>query len=388
MFDPLAPGFFDDPYPHYARLRETEPVHTDDRGVAFCFAYEDVRAVLTDGRRTTMEPPRGAPPTFPLGVLNRDPPDHTRLRRLLARAFGPRQIERLTDAMQRHVDRLLAALVAEQRETGGPVDLVAGLAFPFPFEVVSELLGMPARDGTEVRDWAHAITRASDPIVGRERVAAAHAAYRDISDYVRTEVVPWKRAHLRDDLLSLLLTAESDGQLSLAEVIDNVTLLYVAGHETTSGLIGNSVGNLLRHRDQLERLRAEPRLLANAVEELNRYESSVQLAWRYAAEDLTVGGVEVRRGATVFLCCGAANRDPARFGPTAAQLDIARSDARDGLSFGAGVHYCLGAALARREAMLVIDTLMRRRPALDLAGPPCWDRRMTFRALDHLLVTL
>lgn len=290
--------------------------------------------------------------------------------------------------MQRQVDSRLVELEARQRETGAPVDLVAGLAFPFPFEVVSQLLGMPGREGTEIRDWAHAISRASDPVLAGELVASATVAYREISEYVAKEVVPWKRAHLDDDLLSLLLAAESDGELSMPELVDNVALLYVAGHETTSGLIGNGVFNLLRHRTEFERLRAEPSLLANTIEELNRYESSVQFAWRYAAEDLVVHDVDIPCAAAVFLCCGSANRDPARFGTTADRLDITRLDARDGLSFGAGGHYCLGAALARREAMVVIATLVERYPGLEVADSPTWDRRTTFRSLNRLPVTL
>ncbi len=395
-FDPFADGFFADPYAHYAVLREQNPVHEIGR-VVFCFTYEDARAVLRDAASTSMDRARSldgvggsrsAPPTFPLGLINRDPPDHTRLRRLLARAFTPRAIEELAASMARQVDDLLAGLDREQRETGEPVDLIGGLAFPFPFGVISELLGMPDGDDGQIRRWAHEVSAASDASVSSERVKAAVDAYRDLNAYVEHEVLPWKRRNPSDDLLSLLLAAEADGGLSVDELLDHVTLLYVAGHETTSGLIGTGVLNLLRHPAQRARLQAEPDLLANAVEELNRYEGSIQFAWRYVVRELTLRDVVVAPGTMVFLCIGSANRDPAHFGDTAALLDVARTDARESLSFGSGIHFCLGAPLARREVSLVVDALLRRFPSLDLAGEPRWSHRVTFRSLDELLVTL
>jgi cytochrome P450 len=397
-FDPLEPGFFDDPYPQYVRLRERNAIHANDRGVVFCFAYDDVRALLIDSGRTSMDRERAVPnvagtraeaaPTFPLGLINRDPSDHTRLRRLLARTFTARRIDRLMTSMQRHLDELLTALESRQRTTTAPVDLVSGLAFPFPFRVISELLGMPDRDDLQVRKWAHAVSGASDPTLSRERLAVAIEAYHELRAYAAHEVLPWKRRHPDNDLLTQLIAAESEGSLSTAELVDNATLLYVAGHETTSGQIGNGILNLLRHRAQLERILADPRLLPNAVDELTRYESSVQFAWRYVIDDLELRDVVLPRGTMAFVCCGSANRDPAHFGPSASTLDVERTDASDLLSFGAGIHYCLGAPLARRETAMVISRLFARFPDLDLAGPPRWGRRSTFRSLDELPVDL
>jgi cytochrome P450 len=331
---------------------------------------------------------RSAPPTLPLGLINRDPPDHTRLRRLLSRAFTPRAIELLAMSMERQVEGLLDALEREQRETGEPVDLVAGLSSPFPFRVISELLGMPDGDDSQTRDWAQAVSAASDPSVTRERVETAVAAYRDLNAYVDAEVLPWKRRNPGDDLLSLLLAAEVEGQLSVDELLDHVALLYVAGHETTSGLVGNGILNLLRHPGERACLRSDPGLLANAVEELNRYESSVQFAWRYVVRDVALRDVVLSRGTMAFVCVASANRDPARFGHTADRLDITRADAKDALSFGAGIHFCIGAPLARRETSLVIDRLFRRFSNLELAEEPRWNRRVTFRSLHRLLVAL
>jgi cytochrome P450 len=397
-FDPLTDGFFDDPYPHYAELRTRNPIHVDARGVTFCFAYDDVRTLLIDSRRTSMDrersapdgETRSAPPTFPLALLNRDPPDHTRIRKLMSSTFTPRRLALLMASMSALVDQLLDDVEGRYEETGEPVDLVRAVTFPFPFQVISAMLGMPDGDDTQLKRWAHDISVASDPMVPKERVTRAVAAYHAITDYIAAEVLPWKRHHRRDDLLSVLLAAEDDGELSTGELLDNVGLLYVAGHETTTGLIGNAILNLLRHRDQLELLGAEPALLGNAIEELNRYDSSIQLAWRYVIEDFDLRGGEVvlPRGTMAFVCCGSANHDPEHFGVTADRLDITRADAKDSLSFGNGLHFCLGAHLARREAALVVSRVFDRFPGLELAGETRFVPRATFRALEALPVVL
>jgi cytochrome P450 len=396
--DPFAEGFFDDPYPQYAVLREQNPVHSNQRGVTLFFTFDDVRRVLIDPRNTSMDRVRsltagGAtnvspPPTFPLSILNTDPPDHSRLRKLMSKSFTARRVEALVDWMDHRVDRLLDAMELEHRATGEPVDLVGGLAFPFPFTVISEMLGMPDGDDEQVRTWAHEISAASDPVVPREHVQLAAATYRTMCAYMNEQVLPWKRAHLGDDLLSSMLAAEAEGSVSSEELLDNVALLYVAGHETTSGLIGNGILNLLRHRDQLALLQADPTLLPNAVEELNRYEGSIQFAWRYVVNPLAVGEHLLEPGQMAFVCCGSANRDPEHFGPTADVLDITRSTAGDGLSFGAGMHFCLGAHLARREVMIVIQKFFERFPRAAQAGEVTWSRGMTFRQLRSFPVSL
>jgi cytochrome P450 len=398
-FDPQVDGFFDDPYAHYAELRAENPIHADHRGVVFFFRFDDVRKVLIDPRSTSMDrvralpprrdgTPREAPPTFPLSILNRDPPDHTRLRRLLNPSFTQRGVEELVAWMDGQVDKLLDDVEAEHQSTGQPVDLITGLAFSFPFRVISQLLGMPDWDDTQVRTWAHAIRSASDPVVSREQLAASIAAYEAINAYVLEEVIPWKREHPADDLLSRLIAAEGDGAIATDELLDNVALLYVAGHETTTGLIGNGILSLLRNRGELERLRSDPALLPNAIDELNRYDSSVQFAWRYVIDELPVGDFTLAAGSMAFVSCGSANRDPAHFGADADRLDLGRSDARDLMSYGAGMHFCLGAHLARREAALVIGKLLERFPDVALASDPSWGQSMTFRSVEHLPVVL
>ena len=399
-FNPFADGYFDDPYTHYAPLREEEPVHQSPLGVLMCFAYDGVRQVLLDSRtsmvvdnarasaiRTRSQDP--AKRLIPLGLINTDPPHHTRLRRLMAKAFTPRMIDAQTAKIEAHVDSLLGELELQAKETGEPVDLIGGLAFPLPFTVISEMLGMPDGDRSQVRRWAEAVAAASDPIVTKETMVEALAAYRTMSEYISDEVLPWKRSRPGDDVLTALLAAEDDGaRLSTAELIDQVTLLYIAGHETTVGLIGNGVLHLLRNRHELERLQAEPGLVGNAIDELNRYDSPIQFGWRIAMADLDVDGTVVPAGQMMLVCIGSANRDPDHFGADADLLDLTRPNAGENLSFGAGIHFCLGAALARREAELTIGELVRRFPGLALAGDAAWNRRIIFRSLESLPVEL
>jgi cytochrome P450 len=394
----FADGFFQDPYPRYETLREENSVFKDDRGVFFCFAYDDVRKVLIDPHHTSMDRQRTLtrlgrtgqrePPTFPLGLINRDPPDHARIRRLLSPMFTSRSVGQFIDGMERHVDGLLDEIERVAHDVNGPVDLMAGLAFPFPFRVISELLGMPHSEDRLVKSWAHSISLASDPTVQRASVAQAVTAYQAISEYITAEVLPWKRKNRKDDLLTWLVAAEEEGSLSADELVDNVGLLYVAGHETTSGLIGNGILNLLLHPIQFERLQADRGLLGNAIEELNRFDSSVQFGWRYVIDDFVLGDFVVPAGSMIFACCGSANRDPRHFGESADQLDLRRAQAKDTLSFGAGMHACLGAHLGRREAALVIRKLMDRYPNMALAEEPRWGCRVTFRSLERLPVVI
>jgi cytochrome P450 len=399
-FNPLEDGYFDDPYPQYARLRELDPVHQSPMGVVMCFSYDDVRQLLLETRtsmqmanaessaaRPKADDPDQAPAS--LALLGRDPPDHTRLRRLMSKSFTPRRIETLSTRIRAEVERLLDDLERRWREGGEPVDLIDEFAFPLPFTVISQMLGMPDGDERQLRTWAHDVTEATDPTVSPDQAAVAAAALRGMNDYIAHEVLPWKQSHLDDDLLSALMAARVDGTIvSDAELIDQVTLLYMAGHETTVGLIGNGIYNLHRHRRQLERLRDDPSLMPNAVEELNRFDGPIQFGWRIAADDLTVGDTTITNGQIAFLCLGSANRDPSRFGVDAAELDIGRANAGEHLAFGGGMHFCLGAALARREATVAIGELLRRFPEMELTSEPAWNQQITFRKFDRLTAAL
>ena len=397
--NPFEPGYYDDPYRQYAQLREHDPVHRSDLGPWLITRWADVHTVLRrpgtsvdernlpEGRRrrdrlVELDPKRADRASH--AILNIDPPDHTRLRKLVSKAFTPRAVERIRARTAELTDEILDDL-ARRNE---PVDLIADLAFPPPFQVISELLGMPEGDRDQLRAWSHTLTQVLDPLLVMEHAEAIVEASDRMVEVV-TAAIAWKRQRDDDDLLSALIRAEDDGDvLSDHELIDNVTLLYLAGHETTVNLIGNGTNALLDHRDQLERLVADPTLDANAVEELLRFDSPVQFSRRIALEPFEVDGHRVEPGQMVKTGLGAANRDPAKFGPDAEQLDLSRADAREHVSFGSGVHHCLGAALARLEGQEVIGRLVRRFPQMERAADPVHNQRLVLRGYDHLPVML
>lgn len=399
FFNPLQDGYFENPYAHYAELRERDPVHQSLAGLPICFAYDDIRQVLIDGT-TSMNiakvkalnenvPGADGPAMFPKSVISIDAPDHTRIRRLMmSRSFTPRRVNAFADWIAAEVDQLLDNLEQQWNDNHESVDLIANFAFPLPFKVISDIIGMPTQDHQQVRDWAQAISSATDPAAGPEKAAAAHAAYVALSEYVARDVLPQKRANPSDDLLSGLLVASDDGELAEDELLDQVSLLYVAGHETTVSLIGNSILNLLRHRPQLELLQSTPDLLTNAIEELNRFDSAIQFNWRYTLSDLKVRDTVIPPGQMILLSLGSANRDPDHFGETADDLDLTRNNASEAMSFGAGAHFCLGNALARKEAAIAIGRFFERFPKAALTADPVWNSQITFRGLTRLDVAL
>jgi cytochrome P450 len=251
--------------------------------------------------------------------------------------------------------------------------------------VISELLGMPEHDRDELRAWSHTVVQSLEPIVVPEALPAILDAGDHLTEHIQA-AVEWKRRQPADDLLSALIAAEEEGdRLSPTELQDQVALLYVAGHETTVNLIGNGTLALLRHPDQLAGLRDDPTLIGNAVEELLRYDSPVQFSRRITLQDLELGGQHIEAHSFVMACLGAANRDPEHFGPTAEELDLRRREAPHHLSFGGGIHHCLGAVLARTEARVALGTLVRRFPGLTLAvDQPAWNGRMILRGVDAL----
>jgi cytochrome P450 len=316
-------------------------------------------------------------------ILNIDPPDHTRLRRLVSKAFTPKMVQELRPRIQELVDDALDAMAAR-----GQADVIGDLAFPLPFTVISEMLGMPDGNRDEVRGWSHTLTKTLDPILSPEEIEASLAAADKMMAHIE-DVLAWKREHPADDLLSGLLSAEDEGdRLSQVELLDQVILLYIAGHETTVNLIGNATLALLRHPDQLAQLRSDAKLDAGAVEELLRYDSPVQFSRRITTADLDVDGTTIPAGTFTLTCLGSANHDEARWGPTADELDITRPDAGQHMSFGNGIHHCLGSSLARTEAQVAIGALVRRFPVLELAGEPERNGRVVLRGLESLPVTV
>jgi cytochrome P450 len=397
IYNPFEPGFTDDPYPQYEALRASDPVHQSPFGIWGLFAYDDILRFLRDSELSVEESHAHPLPLTQLAqevlgdeaergsyaMLNRDPPDHTRLRRLVSKAFTPRMIEGLAPRIEEIVEQSLDSI-----DGRGSAELIGDLAFPLPFQVITELLGMPDTDTDQLREWSGLVVRTLEPVYDPDVLRAIGEAGRSMVALVK-EVIEWKRANLGDDLLSGLIAAEENGDvLSSDELADQVLLLYIAGHETTVNLIGNGTLALLRNRAQFERLSSDPSLLPNAVEELLRFDSPVQMSRRITLREVNVGGKTIEPGAFVILVLASANRDRSRWGEDADSLDITRSNAKEHLSFGGGHHLCLGAALARLEARISIGSLIRRFPKVELADEPNWNGRINLRGLSELPVLM
>ena len=396
--DLFDPSFKADPYPTYAKLRSSAPVYRaalpDGRGVWLITRYDDVLAVLKDQRfvkdwRGALTPEQLAqvPPIpevmKPLSqnMLDTDPPDHERLRALVSKAFTPRLIERLRPRVQAISDGLLDAV-----QDRGEMDLINDYAFPLPITVIAELLGVPAEDRNNFREWSDAAVSGNASQEYMEQILIPHM--QAFTDYLRA-LFEEKRSNPKDDLVSALVRAEEAGdRLSEDELLGMVFLLLVAGHETTVNLIGNGVLALLQHPDQLRKLKEDPSLIKPAVEELLRYDGPVETSTeRFAREDVEIGGQVIPRGEMVLVVLAAADHDPERF-PDPDELDITRTDNRH-LAFGKGIHHCLGAPLARMEGQIAISTLLRRMPNLRLKGSPeslSWRPGMILRGLRGLPV--
>jgi cytochrome P450 len=302
--------------------------------------------------------------------------------------FTPKTVERLAPRVQAMVDEMLDVAVARAEDLGPEFDVITDLAFPLPFRVITAMLGMPVSEEAQMRELAHTLTLGLEPLLALQHLQEIADASDVIVEHV-LDAVEWKRAHPADDLLSALIAAEADGdRLSPEELLDQVILLYIAGHETTVNLIGNGAYALLRNRAQLERWRDEPSLDTNAIDELLRYDAPVQFSRRVTTADFTVGDQTIEAGVFVLTGLASANRDPAKWGESAQVLDVTRPGAAQHLAFGSGIHHCLGASLARLEGRVALGTLIRRFPDLALASDtPAWNGRLVLRGLDHLPVT-
>ncbi len=396
--DLFDPEFKANPYPAYAQLRSDAPVHRvalpNGQGMWLVTRYEDVSAVLRDERfvkdwRNAMTPEQLAqmPPIpevmRPLSknMLDTDPPDHERLRALVSKAFTPRLIERMRPRVQAIADALLDAVWDK-----GEMDLIDDYAFPLPIIVIAELLGVPAEDRNEFREWSDAAVSGDATQEYVEKILLPHM--QAFTGYLRA-MFEEKRENPKDDLISALVRAEEAGvKLSEDELLAMVFLLLVAGHETTVNLIGNGVLALLRHPDQLQKLKDDPSLIKPAIEELLRYDGPVETSTeRFAREDVRIGGTVISKGEMVTVVIASADHDPERF-PDPDALDITRADNKH-LAFGKGIHFCLGAPLARMEGQIAIGTLLRRMPELRLADPPgslTWRPGLVLRGLKGLPV--
>jgi cytochrome P450 len=395
--DIASPEFKANLYPFFARLRETAPVCRvilPGRQTAWLITrYDDVAAALKDARfakdrNCALTPDQAArqpwiPKMFrPLkrNMLDLDPPDHTRLRGLVQKAFTPLLIERMRARVESLADELLDAALRRRR-----ADLIRDYALPIPTTIIAEMLGVPAKDRHRFHRWSGVIVASSPSGLAMAKGIPSVVFFLR---YIR-RLVRARRAEPRDDLVSSLVQAEEAGdQLSEDELLAMIFLLLVAGHETTVNLIGNGVLALLRNPAQWERLRGDPSLGKTAVEELLRYESPLATATeRFAREDIPIGGVVIPRGEMVFAVLASANRDPRQF-PDPDTLDVAREPNRH-LAFGLGIHYCLGAPLARLEGEIAVASLLRRAPGVRLAVPAerlRWRRGLVLRGLESVPV--
>jgi len=394
LFNPLSPDFIRDPYPHYERLRTSDPMHITTHGAFLASRHAEASLVLRDKRfgkdfveRTIRRygPKIMDEPIFRSmshWMLQQDPPDHTRLRGLVVKAFTARRVEDMRPRIQEVVDQTIDAVIAR-----GHMDLIEDFAFRLPVTIICDMLGVPEEHREVFYKSSRDGGRILDPVpLSPEEVAQANAANTMAKMYFE-QLFELRRRQPADDLTTQLVQAEEAGsKLSNEEMTANIILLFGAGHETTVNLIGNGLLALHRNPDQLALLRANPSLITNAVEEFLRYDSSVQLTGRVALEDVEdLGGKTIPKGETVLCLLGSANRDPAVYPDRPDRLDITRPNMKP-LSFGGGIHFCLGAQLARIEAEIAISTLLRRLPELRLddAKNPEWRPTFVLRGLKRL----
>jgi cytochrome P450 len=394
LFDPLSPDYIRNPYPSYERLRTLDPVHLTPFGNFLVSRHAEVSLVLRDKRfgkdfadRSSRRygPQIMDEPVFRSmrhWMLQQDPPDHTRLRGLVVKAFTARRVEDMRPRIQQIVDDTL-----DRVEALGHMDLIEDFAFRLPVTVICDMLGIPEDHREVFYKASRNGGRLLDPVpMSRAEIDEANAGNLMAQAYFH-QLFDLRRREPGDDLTTQLVQAEEDGsKLSNEELTANIILLFGAGHETTVNLIGNGLLALFRNPDQLALLKANPALITNAVEEFLRYDSSVQMTGRVALEDIDdLGGTPIPSGETVLCLLGSANRDPAVYPDHPDRLDIARPNVRP-VSFGGGIHFCLGAQLARIEAEVAVATLLRRLPDIrpDDIENPKWRPTFVLRGLQEL----
>jgi cytochrome P450 len=394
LFNPLAPEFIRNPYPRYERMRTNDPVHLTPLGMYVASRHAEVSLVMRDKRfgkdfveRTIRRygPDIMEEPVFRSmshWMLQQDPPDHTRLRGLVVKAFTARRVEDMRPRIQQVVDETLDRIIPQ-----GKMDLIEDFAFRLPVTIICDMLGIPEEHREAFYAGSRDGGRLLDPVpLSKEEIQQGNAGNAMAAMYFK-QLFELRRKHPGDDLTTQLVQAEEGGsKLSNEELTANIILLFGAGHETTVNLIGNGLLALHRNPDQLALLKANPGLITNAIEEFLRYDSSVQLTGRVALEDIEdLGGRRIPRGESVLCLLGSANHDPAVYPDRPERLDITRPNVKP-LSFGGGIHFCLGAQLARIEAEIAISTLLRRLPdlRLDDAENPEWRPTFVLRGLKRL----
>jgi len=397
-FNPFAPGMLADPYAMYRALREHDPIHRSEMMESWVLTrYDDIDAVLMDNRfssdRTRAETQfsqlmreqqeQYGPMSNAQTMLTSDPPDHTRLRKLVSKAFTPRAVENLRPRIQEIVDFVLAE-VGER----GKFEIIHDLAYPLPVIVIAEMLGVPPEDRHRFKDWSDTVVATlGGPFTPPEVMEAGRKAIDELAEYF-SHIIAERRAEPEEDLISGLIAAEEGGQvLSEDEIFATCILLLIAGNETTTNLIGTSMLALFRNSDQMQLLRDDPTLISSAVEELLRYAGPVHGTGRVPKEDVEIAGHTFKPGEMVFTLLAAGNRDPSHY-ENPEKLDITRNPT-DHLAFGDGIHFCLGAPLARAEAQIAIGTLIQRFPKLRLLDEePEWGGTFIIRGPKRLNVAV
>jgi cytochrome P450 len=391
-FNPWDPAFRANPYPHYHAMLDGPPFVTQVGAapLALVARYDDVLAVLRDHEHFSSVPPEPPPdaykgPFFPSrDLLGQDPPEHTRLRRLISRDFTPRRIRELEPRI-----REIARAAFDDVERKGDFDVIADLANVLPVKVIAEMLGVPSQRYAMFKQWSDRVIAAGNTPFGQRPPQEAIDAIESLAAYFREEVAK-RRKHPGTDLVSALVAARDQADaLSEIALLQFVVLLLLAGNETTTNLIGNGTLALLRNPDQLALLRREPALLPRAIEEMLRYDGPVQSTGRFPKNPVEVGGAEIPGGAITFVIIAAADRDPAHFADPE-RFDITR-DPNDHVAFGEGVHFCLGAPLARLEAAVAFDEMLARFPRLRLRNPdaePKYKGSYFLRGLASLHIAL
>ncbi|WP_437965056.1 cytochrome P450 [Sorangium sp. So ce260] len=396
-YDLLSPEFFADPHPTFHRMRTEDPVYWHPQLNVYCLTrYEDVQLIARDPRfsaertdyyvNVAPAPMREKLKRYDEFISHwmvlADPPRHTRLRSLVAKAFSPQAVEGMRPLVERIANEMIDAV-----RDDGRMDVIRDIAHPLPGAVIGKLLRIPSEDTARLKQWSDAIfTLIGAPAADEELIEIGHQGVLGFEGYLRA-LIKERRAQPGDDVLSQLLLAEDQGSvLSDAELISTIALLLASGHETTTHLIGNGLLALIRNPDQMQKLRESPQLIDKAVEEILRYNGAAYQASRRAREDVEIRGVRIEAGQIAFGLIQAANRDPARF-PDPDRLDILRKDNRH-MGFGAGIHFCLGAQVARVQAQVVLNTIVQRLPDLAVAEPRLeWLQSFLVRGLRALPVT-
>lgn len=393
LFDPRDPGMRANPYPYYHRLREADPIHRSPFGYWVLSRYQEVDLLLRDPRACSDFPHDEAWSRHRGGgdspivrsttqwMMMLDGDAHRRLRGFTGQVFTARAVQHLRPRIAAVIDGLIGEI------DEGPVDLVKDFALPLPIMVIGELLGIPRADRAQCRTWTDHIGRVVDPIISPAMQIAMNEATAQFSAYL-AEQVQMRRSNPGQDLLSSLVMMDDGGdRLTDDEIIANVLLLFNAGHETTVNLIGNGMLALLQHPEQMSLLRENPDLVSQAVEEMSRYDSPVQIAARIMTGDVRLGEKTIPAGSKVMVIYGAANRDPARYADPD-RLDIQRAGVRS-LAFGGGPHFCIGAPLARLEVAMVFTALLERYRSIELATDELsWRANFNLRGLNELPLTM